>query len=248
MNGVEALVRWQDPVEGLIPPGRFIPFAEETGLIVPLGDWVLREACRQTQVWRDAGLAIDSVAVNLSSRQFELPDIAERVQQVLAETGLPAQCLELEITEGALMHHGQETLGKLAALKALGVRLAVDDFGTGYSSLAYLKRFPIDKLKIDKSFIDNIPRDKADMQIASVVIDLAKNLGLEALAEGVETAAQLEFLRQRGCHTAQGYLFAKPLPPAELAAELAAGTARWCRTEGPPAQKQAGGKQAGGRR
>ncbi len=242
LTGVEALVRWQDPVEGLIPPDRFIGFAEETGLIVPLGDWVLREACRQTQTWRAAGLAIESVAVNLSSRQFELPDIAERVQGVLAETGLPAKCLELEITEGALMHHGDETLGKLAALKALGVRLAVDDFGTGYSSLAYLKRFPIDKLKIDKSFIDNIPHDTADMKIAAVIIDLARNLGLEALAEGVETPEQLDFLRQRGCNTAQGYLFAKPLPADAFSAHLVAGDVAWARNTQPgPPKRSAGG-------
>ncbi len=221
--GVEALVRWQEPAGELIPPDRFIPFAEETGLIVPLGDWVLREACRQAQAWRTAGLPVDRIAVNLASRQFELPDIAERIEAVLAETGLPSRCLELEITESALMHHGDETLGKLKALKALGVRLVVDDFGTGYSSLAYLKRFPIDKLKIDKSFVDNIPNDAADMQIAAVVIDLARNLGLEALAEGVETPEQLAFLRQRGCDTVQGYLFAKPLPAAELAAWLRAG-------------------------
>jgi diguanylate cyclase (GGDEF)-like protein/PAS domain S-box-containing protein len=230
--GVEALVRWQDPAEGLIPPGRFIGFAEETGLIVPLGDWVLGEACRQTQAWRAAGLDIASVAVNLSSRQFELPDIAERVQKTLAETGLPPECLELEITESALMHHGDETLGKLAALKSLGVRLSVDDFGTGYSSLAYLKRFPIDKLKIDKSFVEHIAEGKADMQITAVIIDLARNLGLEALAEGVETPAQLDFLRQRGCDTAQGYLFARPLPAEELAARIA--DSAWLRGAGRP--------------
>jgi len=243
MIGVEALVRWQDPTEGLIPPDRFIPFAEETGLIVPLGDWVLAEACRQTQAWRAAGLAVDSVAVNLSPRQFELPDVAERIKKALAETGLPPRCLELEITEGALMRHGAETLGKLATLKALGVRLAVDDFGTGYSSLAYLKRFPIDKLKIDKSFVEHIPDDSADMQIASVVIDLAKNLGLEALAEGVETSAQLDFLRQRGCDTVQGYLFSKPLPAPELAALLSAGAMPWCSKQQPELRRRAGGRR-----
>jgi len=214
--GVEALLRWQDPAEGLIPPDRFIPLAEETGLIVPLGDWVLRAACRQLQAWRAAGLRIEVVAVNLSPRQFEQPDLAERIGAILAETGLPARHLELEITEGALMKEAEATLEKLAALKALGVRLAIDDFGTGYSSLAYLKRFPIDKLKVDKSFVTDIPNVPADMEITSAIIGLAKNLKLEVLAEGVETSAQLAFLHEKGCDTAQGYLFARPLAAEQL--------------------------------
>jgi diguanylate cyclase (GGDEF)-like protein/PAS domain S-box-containing protein len=214
--GVEALLRWNDPSEGLIGPERFIALAEETGLIVPLGDWVLREACRQFQVWREQGLGLDTVAVNLSPRQFQLPDIGLRIGTILKETGLPPACLELEITESALMHHGEETLFKLAALKDLGIRLAIDDFGTGYSSLAYLKRFPIDKLKIDKSFVSDLPRDAADSEITAAIISLAKNLKLEVLAEGVETEAQLAFLKEHGCDTAQGFLFARPTPGGDL--------------------------------
>jgi diguanylate cyclase (GGDEF)-like protein/PAS domain S-box-containing protein len=220
MVGVEALLRWQDPAEGLIPPGRFIPLAEDTGLIVPLGDWVLRSACRQMLAWRQAGIPIEVVAVNLSPRQFNQPDVSDRVRDILAETGLPPHCLEIEITEGALMQHGEATLAKLAALKALGVRLAIDDFGTGYSSLAYLKRFPIDKLKVDKSFVTDIPNDPAGMEITAAIIGLAKSLKLEVLAEGVETAAQLAFLRERHCDTAQGYFFSRPLPAENLIAAL----------------------------
>jgi len=214
--GVEALLRWRDPAEGLVPPDRFIPLAEETGLIVPLGEWVLRAACRQLKAWRESGIEINVVAVNLSPRQFQLPDITERVHAVLIETGLPPHCLEIEITEGALMERPEATLEKLAGLKALGLRLAIDDFGTGYSSLAYLKQFPIDKLKVDKSFVADIPNDPADVAITAAIIGLAKNLNLEVLAEGVETPAQLAFLDQKGCDTAQGYLFSRPLPPEEL--------------------------------
>ncbi|WP_395015540.1 EAL domain-containing protein [Dongia sp.] len=214
--GVEALLRWRDPEAGLIPPDRFIPLAEETGLIVPLGDWVLRAACRQCKAWRDRGVAIEVIAVNLSPRQFQLPDIAERVGAVLQETGLPPQCLEVEITEGALMERPEATLEKLSALKALGIRLAIDDFGTGYSSLAYLKQFPIDKLKVDKSFVTDIPNDPADIAITTAIIGLAKHLNLEVLAEGVETAEQFAFLDQKGCDTVQGFLFSRPLPADDL--------------------------------
>ncbi len=214
--GAEALLRWQDPDAGLVPPDRFIPLAEETGLIVPLGDWVLRAACRQLKAWRDAGIAIDVIAVNLSPRQFLLPDIAERVGAVLLETGLPPSCLEVEITEGALMERPETTLEKLTALKALGIRLAIDDFGTGYSSLAYLKQFPIDKLKVDKSFVTDIPNDPADIAITTAIIGLAKHLDLEVLAEGVETPEQFAFLDQKGCDTVQGFLFSRPLPAEEL--------------------------------
>ncbi|GAB2177742.1 bifunctional diguanylate cyclase/phosphodiesterase [Dongia sp. agr-C8] len=214
--GAEALLRWQDPDAGLVPPDRFIPLAEETGLIVPLGDWVLRAACRQLKAWRDAGVAIEVIAVNLSPRQFLLPDIAERVGAVLLETGLPPHCLEVEITEGALMERPESTLEKLSALKALGIRLAIDDFGTGYSSLAYLKQFPIDKLKVDKSFVTDIPNNPADIAITTAIIGLAKHLDLEVLAEGVETPEQFAFLDQKGCDTVQGFLFSRPLPAQDL--------------------------------
>jgi len=214
--GVEALVRWQSPTEGMIPPDRFIPLAEETGLIVPLGEWVLRAACRQMQAWRRDGVDIGVVAVNLSPRQFKMHDLPEIVREILRETELPPHCLEVEITESALMQSGEDPMRKLAALKELGVRLTIDDFGTGYSSLAYLKQFPISKLKIDKSFVTDIPNNPADMEIASAIIGLAKNLNLEVLAEGVETPAQLAFPHEHDCDTAQGYLFSRPLPAEAL--------------------------------
>ena len=211
--GVEALVRWQDPEEGLIPPDRFIPLAEETGLIVPLGDWVMRQACRQMRQWRDAGLPPLTLAVNLSAQQFAQPGLAEQVAALLAETGLPAGCLELELTESILMQHTAHGQASLDALRALGVALSIDDFGTGYSSLAYLKRLPIDKLKIDKSFVQGIPDDRNDAEIATTVIAMARNLRLRVLAEGVETIAQRDFLHAAGCDTYQGFLFSRPVPP-----------------------------------
>jgi EAL domain-containing protein (putative c-di-GMP-specific phosphodiesterase class I) len=185
-------------------------------LIVPLGEWVLETACAQMQAWRKAGVFNGSVAVNLSPVQFRQPNIVDRVERILEKTGLPGTALELEITEGALIGDAAETQATLARLKALGVRLAIDDFGTGYSSLAYLKRFPIDTLKIDQSFVRDIPNDPADMEIAAAVISLARALHLKPLAEGIETEAQLEFLRSRGCELGQGYLFARPMPADDL--------------------------------
>lgn len=214
--GAEALVRWQDGERGLVLPGHFIPLAEETGLIVVLGDWVLRTACQQMKLWLDEGLALDTIAVNLSPLQFRQPDIAQAIRLILEETGLAPQHLELEITEGALMEFGLDAEAKLAALKRLGVRLAIDDFGTGYSSLAYLKRFSVDRLKIDQSFVRNIPDDRADMAISAAVIGLAKNLNMQVLAEGVETEAQFAYLNGLGCHAAQGFLFSRPVVAAEF--------------------------------
>jgi diguanylate cyclase (GGDEF)-like protein/PAS domain S-box-containing protein len=216
VKGVEALVRWLTPNRVLMPPGQFIPLAEETGLIVPLGDWVLRAACTQMQKWVASGTAIQTVAVNLSPRQFHQADLYERIREILAETGLAPQRLELEITEGALMDHTGRTLSKLAALKALGVKLSIDDFGTGYSSLAYLKHFSIDKLKVDQSFVRDITLDGAGMEITTAIIGLAKSLKVEVLAEGVETETQLDFLRTQRCDSAQGYLFGRPVPSHEL--------------------------------
>ncbi|HNW79520.1 MAG TPA: EAL domain-containing protein, partial [Candidatus Competibacteraceae bacterium] len=201
------------------PPARFIPLAEETGLIVPIGEWVLRTACAQAQAWRQAGWPL-LLAVNLSVRQFQRQDISEQVCAVLADSGLPPDCLELEITESTLLERGSQAEATLAALKNLGVKLAIDDFGTGYSSLAYLKRFPIDKLKIDQSFVHDIPHDSGDMEIAAAIIALARNLRLEVLAEGVETPEQLTFLRAHGCDSYQGYLFSPPVPAEQIGALL----------------------------
>ncbi|PKU23552.1 EAL domain-containing protein [Telmatospirillum siberiense] len=214
--GVEALLRWQRPGAGLVPPGQFIPLAEETGLILPLGEFVLGAACSQMKRWLEAGADIETVAVNLSAHQFHQADIAQRVAAILEETGLPPGYLELEITESALMDFGEEAETRLRALKDLGLRLAIDDFGTGYSSLAYLKRFPIDKIKVDQSFVRDIPHDTADMEIVATVVAMAKNLNLQVLAEGVETEAQLAYLRHLKCDAAQGYLFSRPVPPLEF--------------------------------
>lgn len=209
--GAEALVRWQHPELGLVSPSRFIPIAEETGLIELLGEWVLRTACRQMRIWLDAGLPFQVMSVNLAARQFKHPDLPSRMARLIEEAGLDPHWIELEITEGALMNPNDGALDRLHELKRLGFRLAIDDFGTGYSSLAYLKRFPIDKLKIDQSFVREIPDGRADMEIAVTIMSMARNLGLVVLAEGVETQAQRRFLRDNGCDQAQGYLFSPPL-------------------------------------
>ena len=214
--GAEALVRWQSPEVGLIPPAQFIPIAEETGLIRPLGEWVLRTACTQFCAWREAGLPDITLAVNLSSRQFEQHDLATCIGGILAQTRYPAHRLELEITESAIMEQGEQAIDTLHQLKRLGVALSIDDFGTGYSSLAYLKRFAVDKLKIDQSFIRDIPHDSNDKEIAATIIAMARNLKLHVLAEGVETEEQLAFLQLHGCDAFQGYLFSPPVPASEF--------------------------------
>ena len=219
--GAEALVRWHDPKEGMILPDRFIPIAEESGLIIPLGEEVLRTACRQGRAWTDAGLPPLFMAVNLSPRQFTHPDLAEHILAILNETGFDPKRLELELTESALMTEGSDAITLLDRLKAMGVRLALDDFGTGYSSLSYLRRFPLDMLKIDKSFVQDIPQHRDDMEIATAIIQLAHVLGFTVLAEGVETREQLTFLRGQGCDLYQGYLFSKPLPAEEFSRFLA---------------------------
>ncbi|MDY6943864.1 MAG: EAL domain-containing protein [Pseudomonadota bacterium] len=211
--GAEALIRWQHPEQGLIPPDVFIPVAEETGLINGLGDWVIRTVCAQIRQWERAGLdPAFSVSVNLSTRQFAQPSLARKIRDILRETGIKPERLHLEITESAIMTHGQSADDSLHTLKDLGVSIAIDDFGTGYSSLAYLKRFAIDTLKIDQSFVRDIPHDSSDVEIAATIIAMARNLGLNVIAEGVETTAQLEFLRIRGCDAYQGYLDSPPLP------------------------------------
>jgi diguanylate cyclase (GGDEF)-like protein/PAS domain S-box-containing protein len=211
--GLEALVRWEHPERGLVPPGSFIPIAEETGLILPIGRWVLETACRQASIWR-AEIGLDLVmAVNLSPRQFRHPRLVQDVGQVLAETGLDASGLEVEITEGTAMGDADATVKTLEHLKAIGIRLAIDDFGTGYSSLGYLKRFPIDVLKVDRSFVAGLPANRGDAAIVRAVVGLTRALGLKAVAEGVETTEQLVELRGLGCDQGQGYLFGRPTAP-----------------------------------
>jgi diguanylate cyclase (GGDEF)-like protein/PAS domain S-box-containing protein len=210
--GMEALVRWNDPVHGLIMPNDFISIAEETGLIVPLGEWVLTEALRQNHLWQEAGRLAVPISVNLSPRQFRQPGLADTVRRILLETGQPANCLELEITESSLMHDANETISILDELATLGVRIAIDDFGTGYSSLSYLKRFHVHKLKIDQSFVCDVTTDSDDVAIVTAVVGLAESMGLETIAEGVERLDQLNALISLGCHKFQGHLFSHALP------------------------------------
>lgn len=210
-TGVEALLRWHHPTEGLISPARFIPVAEETGIIVEIGEWVLASACHEMKHWIDAGLKPMRIAVNVSARQLRRRDFCETVANALTLSGLPAELLELEITESSVMENPQEAILILERLGRMGVTLAIDDFGTGYSSLAYLKLFPIDHLKIDRSFVADIETDLNDRAIAFGTIALAHSLGLKVIAEGVETEDQLELLRANGCDEVQGYLLSKPL-------------------------------------
>lgn len=209
--GVEALVRWQHPQRGLVGPDEFIAFAESRGLIAAIGRWVLQEACRQMKAWHDEGGPRVPVAVNLSAVEFKQGDLVSEIAGVLTASGLAPHYLEIELTESVLMDHAGHTLQTLEALKALGVRLSVDDFGTGYSSLAYLKRYPIDKLKIDRSFVRDIPGDSDDVAIATAIIQMARSLQLHTVAEGVETQEQLDMLRNLGCNQFQGYLVSRPV-------------------------------------
>jgi len=216
LSGVEALLRWQCPELGQVPPAEFIPVAEEGGLIVPIGEWVLRTACAQAKSWLEEGLCLPRMAVNVSVMQVVQHGFAATVAGVLAETALPAGVLELEVTESLLMNESTDAAGTLLALKSLGVQLAVDDFGTGYSSLSRLKEFPIDRLKIDRSFVQALNTRVDDGAIASAVIAMAKGMNLKVVAEGVETLAQLAFLRQRRCDEGQGYFWSRPLPAEEV--------------------------------
>ncbi len=224
--GIEALLRWAHPTRGRISPEAFVPIAEEAGLIVPLGEWVLRTACAQARRWLDQGLPPARLAVNLSPAQFALSDVVALIERVLQETGLPPTQLELEITEGILMRDTENMIATLRRLHARGVTLSVDDFGTGYSSLSYLKRFPLDKLKIDRYFVRDVPTDPDDVAIARAVITLAHALQLKVSAEGVETAATLAFLKAEGCDEAQGFYLSCPVDPdccGELLARLGKG-------------------------
>jgi diguanylate cyclase (GGDEF)-like protein/PAS domain S-box-containing protein len=214
--GMEALIRWQHPEMGMVAPSRFIGVAEETGLIVQIGAWVMRAACQQNQAWQQAGLGKLRVAVNLSARQFGAANLIADIRQVLAETGLAPACLEIELTESLFMSDVTLAVELLHGMKALGVKLSIDDFGTGYSSLSYLSRFPIDVLKIDRSFVAEITRDSNDAAIVASIIALAHNLKLAVIAEGVETEEQLDYLRRHGCDQMQGYFFSRPLPAAEF--------------------------------
>ncbi|WP_233588301.1 bifunctional diguanylate cyclase/phosphodiesterase [Herminiimonas sp. KBW02] len=210
--GAEALVRWNSAHSGMVSPASFIPLAEETGLIIPLGEWVLRTACRQNRAWQDAGYPPIPISVNLSPRQLARGDIVEVVERILDETGLQAQYLELEITESVMTTDVEKSFALLTRLRALGVKISLDDFGTGYSSLSYLKRFPVDTLKIDQSFVRDIATDQDSAAIVKAIISLGRNLNLTVLAEGIETEDQFRFLLENGCDEGQGYLMSKPIP------------------------------------
>jgi EAL domain-containing protein (putative c-di-GMP-specific phosphodiesterase class I) len=213
---MEALVRWRNPNKGLIPPAEFIPLAEEMGLIIPLGAWVLMTACQQNKQWQAAGLPLLRVAVNLSAVQFRQDNLVEFISQVLEDTGLDASYLELEVTESVVMQNAEQAAIILEKLHAKGIHISIDDFGTGYSSLSYLKRFSLDTLKIDRSFVRDISSDADDAAIVKSVIALAHSLRLRVIAEGVETQEQLAFLSALGCDEYQGYYRSRPVPAAEF--------------------------------
>jgi len=218
--GAEALVRWQHPRFGLIPPARFIPVAEETGLIGPLGNWVLEEACRECRAWQQAGTDPVRIAVNVSSAQLRKSALLPPLRQALQVSGLAPEQVVLELTESMLVQNAADGIATVRALKDLGLRLSIDDFGTGYSSLAYLRRLPLDELKIDRSFMQNVPAELDNVAIVCSVIALAHNLDLQVVAEGVETEEQLQFLKEKGCDLYQGFLFSKPLAAEEFRALL----------------------------
>jgi EAL domain-containing protein (putative c-di-GMP-specific phosphodiesterase class I) len=223
ITGVEALIRWAHPQRGIVYPGKFVPIAEECGLILPMGRWVLLEACRQARAWSDAGLGVVPLAVNVSACEFRDRDFISGVRAVLIATGVEPPNLELELTETVLMQDAESTVRTLAALKAMGVLLAIDDFGTGYSSFTYLRRFPVDALKIHQSFVQEISEDPEDATIVSAMINIGKSLKQRVIAEGVETQAQMKFLQRHGCGEAQGYYFSRPVAAAQAGKLLQAG-------------------------
>jgi len=220
MIGVEALLRWKHPELGLVPPDRFIRVAENTGLILPIGEWVLKTACTTARGWQDEGLTPMPVAVNVSAVQFRQEGFRALVRRILDETGLPPQYLELELTESVLLLNADLTFPVLQELKAMGVRLAIDDFGTGYSSLSYLRQFPVHRLKIDRSFVKAVAVNSDDAAITSAIISMGKNLNLKVIAEGVEDQAQMDFLKAHRCDEIQGYYFGPPVSSEEIAQKL----------------------------
>jgi EAL domain-containing protein (putative c-di-GMP-specific phosphodiesterase class I) len=219
---VEALIRWNHPTLGVIPPIKFIPLAEACGLIVPIGDWVLHEACRQNKAWQDAGLPSVNISVNISARQFREKDLVSRVVRALQTSGLDGQFLELELTESLIMQDVEAAVATMKELQGLGVQVSIDDFGTGYSSLSSLKTFPVARLKIDKSFINDLGTNENDNAVASAVISLGQKLNLRVIAEGVETDEQVAFLCNNNCDEMQGYHFSRPLAPGEIGEVLRA--------------------------
>jgi EAL domain-containing protein (putative c-di-GMP-specific phosphodiesterase class I) len=238
ITGLEALLRWQHPELGLVPPDRFIRIAENIGLIVPIGEWVLRTACSQARKWQDEGIPAVSVAVNVSAVQFRQEGFGEVIRKVLHETGLPPQLLELELTESLLLANADVTFSVLQELKDMGVTLAIDDFGTGYSSFSYLRQFQISKLKIDRLFIRDVTLNPNDGAITTAIIGMAKSLNIKVIAEGVENEEQMAFLRAHQCDEIQGYYFSKPLAVDKVADKLRGDNPE------PHARAQASGKQS----
>jgi predicted signal transduction protein with EAL and GGDEF domain len=223
ITGVEALIRWEHPQRGMVSPGQFVPIAEECGLILAIGRWVLLEACRQGRAWSDAGLGVVPIAVNVSASEFGDKDFLSGVRAVLIATGVEPQNLELELTESVLMRDAESTVRTLAALKAMGVQLAIDDFGTGYSSFTYLRRFPVDALKLHQSFVQEITDDPRDATIVDAMINIGRSLKRRVIAEGVETRAQLKFLQRHGCAEGQGYYFSRPVVAGQVGKLLESG-------------------------
>jgi EAL domain-containing protein (putative c-di-GMP-specific phosphodiesterase class I) len=224
--GVEALLRWQHPTQGVLAPQVFLPLAEQSGLIGPIGQWVLRSACSQMRDWQRSGIDVGKMAVNLTAREFMQDDVVSNVRSALVASGLEPACLELEITESTAVHNTQRVLFNMAELRDMGVRIAIDDFGTGYSAMSYLRRYPIHTLKIAQAFMRDVNVDPQSAAIASMIVELARELRLEVVAEGVEHHSQLEFLEGLGCHVVQGYYFSVPLPAAELRPMLTRGFAQ----------------------
>ena len=216
ITGAEVLLRWQHPQRGLIPPDLFISLAEDTGLIETIGEWVLRKACKQLSRWQAEKIALERIAINVSTRQFMQPDFSELLKDVLREIDIAPQSLELEITESLFADHKQQVQQTLQQVKSLGVKLAIDDFGTGYSSLSYLNRFPVDVLKVDRAFVEHIPEDQNAAALVTSIIAMAYSMGKEVVVEGVETKQQMTFLAESGCQLIQGYHLSKPLPATEF--------------------------------